>query len=304
MEGRVQDRADVGIVAFMIYPEIGGGSGALGDIYEYLASLDYFQLLEITHIEDEAVRAKCRQTVAAAGKSVAFGAHPAILMNKLDLGHGDAGERQKAVDAVKGAIDEAYGWGAAGLAFLSGLDPGASERSRAIGHTVDSVLQLCDHAADQGDMPLLLEAFDRAPYAKNCLLGPSEEVAEFALQVRKTHPSFGVLVDQAHMTLLEERTEDCLGVLREFLVHAHVGNCVISHPDHEAYGDNHPRFGIPEGENGLDELAEFLAGLASIGYFAGDKKGLSFELKPCSGETAEEIISESTSLLDAAWTQA
>ena len=304
MEGRVQDRAEVGIVAFMIYPEIGGGSGPLGDIYEYLASLNYFQLLEITHIEDDAVRAQCKATVAAAGQAVAFGAHPAILMNKLDLGHGDAGERQKAVDVVKGAIDEAYGWGAAGLAFLSGPDPGASERSRAVAHTVDSVLQLCDHAADQGNLPLLLEAFDRAPYAKNCLLGPSEEVAEFALEVRKTHPSFGVLVDQAHMTLLEESTEYCLGVLREFIAHAHVGNCVMSQPGHEAYGDNHPRFGIPEGENGLDELAEFLAGLAKIGYFAGDKKALSFELKPCSGERAEEIIAESTALLDAAWAQA
>ena len=304
MEGRVQDRADVGIVAFMIYPEIGGGSGPLGDIYAYLASLDYFQLLEITRIEDEAVRSSCKQTLAEAGKSVAFGAHPAILMNKLDLGHADAAERQKAVEVIKGTIDEAYGWGAAGLAFLSGPDPGASERSRALGHTVDSVVQLCDHAAAQGDMPLILEAFDRAPYAKNCLLGPSEEVADFAQQVRRTHPSFGVLVDQAHMTLLEESTEDCLGVLREFLVHAHVGNCVMSHPEHEAYGDNHPRFGIPEGENGLDELAEFLAGLASIGYFSGDRKPLSFELKPCSGEAAKEIIAESTELLDAAWTQA
>ena len=304
MEGRVQDRATVGIVAFMIYPEIGGGSGPLGDIYDYLASLDYFQLLEITRIEDEAVRSSCRQTLAEAGKSVAFGAHPAILMNKLDLGHADAQERQKSVGAIKGAIDEAYEWDAAGLAFLSGPDPGTGERAHAIGRHVDSVLELCDYAAAKGEMPLMLEAFDRAPYAKNCLLGPSEEVAEFAQQVRKTHPSFGVLVDQAHMTLLEERVEDCLGILREFLVHAHVGNCVMRDTRHEAYGDNHPRFGIPEGEVGLDELTEFLAGLSSIGYFGGDKKPLSFELKPCTGESAEEIIAESTGILDDAWARA
>jgi hypothetical protein len=73
---------------------------------------------------------------------------------------------------------------------------------------------------------------------------------------------------------------------------------------HEAYGDNHPRFGIPEGEVGLDELTEFLAGLSSIGYFGGDKKPLSFELKPCTGESAEEIIAESTGILDDAWARA
>ncbi len=304
MEGRVQDRADVGIVAFMIYPEIGGGTGPLGDIYRYLTSLEYFQIIEITHIADDIVRSECQRTIVDADKNVAFGTHPAILMNRLDLGSEDEAKRQNAIEVVKGAIHEAYAWDATGFAFLSGPDPGTDARSKAIGRTVDSVLELCDHAASQGEMPLLLEAFDRAPYAKNCLLGPSEEVAEFAQRICKTHPSFGLLVDQAHMTLLEEKTEHCLGVLKEFLVHAHVGNCVMKHPEHEAYGDNHPRFGIPEGENGLEELVEFLAGLNGIGYFEGPKKPLSFELKPCSGESAEEIIIESAGLLDTAWSQA
>lgn len=72
-------------------------------------------------------------------------------------------------------------------------------------------------------------------------------------------------------------------------------------PEHEAYGDNHPRFGIPEGENGLQELTVFLRGLHDIGYFDAAKRPLSFELKPCTGENAADIIAESQSILQQAW---
>ena len=134
-------------------------------------------------------------------------------------------------------------------------------------------------------------------------MGPCDEVAQLAETVRQSHPSFGVLVDLSHIPLLHESPEKSLGTLKDYLVHAHIGNCVLRNPDHEAYGDNHPRFGIPDGENGLPELVEFLKVLNRIGYFDGQKRPLSFELKPGTGESTAEIVKESQALLDQAWSQ-
>ena len=301
MEGRIHESADIGIVTFMAFPAIGAGTGPVAESLAAMAAHDYFQLLEITHIEDPQVRLQCQDMAAQNNKSVAFGAHPNILNNKLDLHHPDAATRQAAVEALKVNIDEAYQWNASGLALLSGPDPGEAERGAARARFAESLKELCAYSAAKGEMPILLEPFDRSDFAKNCLVGPSEEVAELARKVRADHPSFGILVDQAHMTILNETPDHCLGVLREFLVHAHVGNCVVRHPQHEAYGDNHPRFGIPEGENGLEELVGFLQALARVGYFDEGKKPLSFEVKPCSGETSQEVIEDSIRHLDQAW---
>lgn len=304
MDGRIQERADIGIVTFMAFPAIGAGTGPVEESLAAMAAHDYFQLLEITHIEDPRVRLRCQEMIAQNRKSVAFGAHPNILNNKLNLHHPDAATRKMGVDALKMNIDEAYQWNARGLALLSGPDPGEADRRAARVRFAESLKELCAYSASKGEIPILLEPFDRSDFAKNCLVGPSDEVAELARTVRADHPSFGILVDQAHMTILNETPDHCLSVLEEFLVHAHVGNCVVRHPQHEAYGDNHPRFGIPEGENGLEELVEFLQALARVGFFDHGRKPLSFEVKPCGGETSLEVIEDSIRYLDQAWTLA
>ena len=303
MKGKVQNQAKVGIVTFMAYPII-KGAGPVEESLAALAADDYFQLLEVTHVEDDAVRARCRNLLKQKGKSVGFGAQPTLLINKLNLNHPDAPERQKAVDAVKKNIDEACTWPTAGLAVLSGADPGPDQRQKGKDLLVDSLKQLCDYAAKKGNMPILLEAFDQVKFGKNCLIGPSEDAADVAQKVRKSFPSFGIMADLSHLPLLHETPRHCLGILKDVLTHTHIGNCVMRDAQHEAYGDNHPRFGIPAGENGLKELVEFLKALAEIGYFNGSLKPLSFEIKPCKGETPEEIIKESQQLLDQAWAQA
>ena len=295
-------QANIGIVSFMAYPEISMGTGPVQASLSALSSDDYFSLIELTHIADPAVREQCQMMIAQANKIVAYGSHPTLLGNQLNLNHPDISERQKAINAIKKDIDEAYSWNAIGIVVLSGSDPGPDKREEGTRLLADSLNQLCDYSALNGEMPIVLEIFDRADFGKNCLMGPCEEVAQLAETVRQNHPSFGVLVDLSHIPLLNESAQRSLGTLKDYLVHAHIGNCVMKNPDHEVYGDNHPKFGIPDGENGLEELVAFLKVLKDIGYFKGSKKPLSFEIKPCRGETAESIIAESQEFLDKAWT--
>ena len=76
-------------------------------------------------------------------------------------------------------------------------------------------------------------------------------------------------------------------------MHAHVGNCVKA-AELAGYGDRHPRFGFPGGENGVPELVDFLQALFAVGYLKktpdGSKPWVGIEVKPMPGETSEAVL--------------
>ena len=66
-------------------------------------------------------------------------------------------------------------------------------------------------------------------------------------------------------------------------------------PGRPSYGDMHPRFGFPGGENDVAQLSEFLRALFAVGYLRdnpgiGERPWVGFEVKPQPGETSAEII--------------
>jgi hypothetical protein len=61
-------------------------------------------------------------------------------------------------------------------------------------------------------------------------------------------------------------------------------------------------FGIPEGENGADQLAAFLKVLLEIQYIGESKRNIvSFEVKPFGAQTSAQVIENAKETLDAAW---
>ena len=294
--------ARVGIIHFMLWPEVMSGDGPIAPTIERIAADTCFDAIEVTRINDEETRHQMRELLATARMTVGFGAQPILLGGKLDLNAPDDAGRTRAVEAVQDAIDQAYSLDADGCAVLSGPDPGPGGRAKATDRLVDSLKWLCDYSAQKGDIPIVLETFDRVEFGKNCLIGPSVEAAEVARRVRGDFPSFGLMVDLSHLPLLGETPREAIGAVREFLVHAHMGNCVIHDAGHEAYGDNHPRFGLPAGENDVPELADYLRELLDAGFL--DKRRrpvLSFEVKPLAGESVEALIAGSKRALAEAW---
>jgi len=227
-----------------------------------------------------------------------------LLSQKLSLNDTEKERREEAVVQIKAAIDQAYELDAVGFAFLSGKDPGRETRREAIERLFDSTCEICDHAERLGDMPVLLETFDRVEFGKNSVLGPTVEAANFVEQVRLLYPNFGMMVNLSHMPLLNESPMKMLTAAKDTLMHVHIGNCVMRDQTHPAYGDEHPRFGIEGGEVGVVELAEFLEALLKIGYLDGETpRPLSFEVKPVAafGEKSEEVIAASKRALNRAW---
>jgi sugar phosphate isomerase/epimerase len=287
---------------FQAFPETGGGEGPILESLSRLADDDFFGVLEITRINDPAMRRQAAALIEQSGLRAAFAAQPIILGGKLNLNSLEAGERARALAALKPYVAQAAEIGADPFVVLSGPDAPAADRPAATQALADSLCELSDHARGQG-VTVLLETFDRA-VDKKALIGPSGEAAALAAQVKRDFPAFGLLYDQAHGLLLDETPLDGLTLLKEHLAHVHVGNCVMT-PGATGYGDLHPRFGYPGGANGPAELAHFLEALFATGYLkkepgAGARPWVGFEVKPQPGETSAAVLAN----IKRAWREA
>jgi sugar phosphate isomerase/epimerase len=302
MPSHWDDYLTMSIVHFMAFPSTIGGEGPIVDTVKKIAQDQFFKGIEIGWIKDPAVRAEVKAVLDQSGTKVGFGGQSALLLQGLNLNSLQVEERQKAINQMKACIDEGEEMGAARVAFLSGKDPGDEARPQAFEALVDSVKQLCAYGKEKG-VALTCETFDR-DIDKAALIGPSDYALGFAQAVREDFPDFGLMYDLSHMPLLYEQPKPALSTLKQVLVHAHVGNCVLD-KENSAYGDQHPRFGWPGGINDVAELTEFLQALFDIGYLAEgkqDKPWVGFEVKPQSAEEdSVELIEQTKAVWQEAW---
>ncbi len=291
------------IVHFMAYPSTIGGDGPIIETLSQLAQDPFFGGVEIGWIKDPKVRADAKAIIENSHLKVGFGGQPTLLMQALNLNSLDEAERQKAVEQMKANVDEAVEIGAQRVGFLSGKDPGDADRPAALNALIKSMKEICTYGDEKG-IGLTMETFDR-DVDKACLIGPSDYAAEFAKVVREDHPSFGLMYDLSHMPLLREEALPALTLLKDVLVHIHVGNCVTD-PGTPGYGDLHPRFGWPGGANDVPELTEFIKALFEIGYLGEgeERPWVGFEVKPQSAaETSEQIIAGTKRTWQEAWSR-
>jgi len=295
----------LGIIHFMAFPQVMRGEGPVVETLRTLVDDADFRLLEVTHIENAGARHEAAAMLRDSGKRYTFGAQPCLLSRQLSLNDPNEPRRLVAVEAMRRLIDEATEIGAESIAFLSGPDPGPEDRAEGYRLLADSTLRILAYArAKNPELKLLLETFDRVPFGKNALVGPTREASVFVTALRRQYPDFCLLLDLSHMPLLGETAETMLTAAKETRGHIHIGNCVMRDPNHPAYGDEHPPFGIEGGEIGAAELAEFLRVLDEIDYLNEEFPGaVSFEVKPLPGQEPADAIANAKATLDAAWAQ-
>nr|WP_228069600.1 TIM barrel protein [Actinomyces bowdenii] len=287
----------------MAYPFALSGEGRIAESVAEIVEDEFFDEIEITRVNDQAERDAVKGLLASSGMTVGFGAQPYILKGKLDLNSTNEEERSKAVDTLKSAIDQAYEVGAGKLGFLSGPRPPAQDRERALELLADSIIELGRYAKSKGDLVLSLETFDDST-DKKALIGTNRLACELAYEVRKAIPDFGLMVDLSHLPMQGETIRQALSATEEFINHAHIGNCVIRDTQDPAYGDLHPHFGHPKGENNVPQVRDFLRGLLDIGYLredAPERNVVAFEVQPLGDQRAAVIIAEAKRVLREAW---
>ena len=292
----------IGVIQYMVYPQVAGGRGPILESLREFCADDYFQEIEVTEMKNTSVRAEARGYLQGKGRGVSFCAQPVLLRNKLNLSEADTEERTKDLDEVKRIMDQAVEWKASCFQVCSGPDPRPEERDDAKVRLVGSLKEICEASRTRNGPAVLLEPMDRQPFGKRRLIGPTAEAVEVARVVAPYYPRFGLTLDLSHLPLLSEPAVEAVTKAADYLKHVHIGNCVIRDPKHPAYGDEHPPIGIREGEIGTEQLAAFLKGLLEVGYLReGGRNTVSFSVKPLKRQSVGDLLASCKKTLAAAW---
>jgi len=307
MQDPIEAYCHVGIIHPMAFPETMSGEGPILETLEQIACDSFFSAVEVSWMKDVRVRAEAAQMLATAGLDVIYAGQPPLLQRKLSLCSLEVAARRQAVDFCREMIDQAYELGASILAVYSGPDPGGADRPRATEALIDSLKQLSADAQQKATdrmISISLENFDRT-VDKEALIGPTKEAAQVAEAIYPEYSNSGLTIDLSHQPLLRESAHEMVLAAVDHLIHVHIGNCVVSDRGHAAYGDKHPRFGVPGGVNRVEEVKRFLEALIYAGYFRRNTPTampvVSFEVRPMEGESSPLVIANAKRTLLQAW---
>lgn len=300
MNDSILNYAKFGIVHSMAFPR------AIENEHSYIDSIKeilydpFFSVIELGQNPFDSLKYVTKNMVETAKCTLTYSAHSRLFKNNLNANSLDSNIREATVKELKKAIDEAYELNAVNFQFLSGHWQ-EQTKDQALEALCETTIEICNYAKEKGDMPVCLEIFDY-DIDKCSLIGKADLAAKYCKIVRKYCDNFGLMVDLSHIPMIRESIEDHLYPIKDYIIHAHMGNTSIKDKDDIAYGDNHPRFGYQNGENDVEQLRKYLKILLDIGYLNKQRKNiLSFEVKPLEGEDPKLIIANSKRTLFEAW---
>ena len=300
MEKSMRRYMRVGTILHVSYKQLGSGEGPILECLKKIVTDPYFEVVDVAHMKDAEVRKAAAAMIARGHMTSSYGGQGRMLGAGLNINDLNEEGRQKALASLKEGIDEAYEMGVEDFAFLAGRyeEETKEESFQAL---LKSTRELCEYAKSKGDMPVLCEVFDY-DIAKKSLIGPVDMVKRYAETICAEYDNFGLMVDLSHIPMLHETIEESLLPVQQYIRHAHMGNTVIKSPECPAYGDEHPRFGFPNSENDVEELAAYLRLLLKIGFLNEKKRPIvSFEIKPFGEEDPEVCLANAKRTLDLAW---
>jgi len=278
----------ISIVSFMAFPGMMQEKGDIaGDLLKILGDT-FFDAVEVPSISSADWE---RVKGYVAERTFARGLQPDILTNKLDLNSLDGTKRREAISRIKNEIDLASSRGIRMIGICSGPDPGVERRREAAESLFQSLMEICEHAAEK-QVRVALETFDR-DYDKRLLIGPLSEAIEAVGKVRKRFDNIGLMWDLSHAPMLKETPED-LKRVAGLLAHIHVG---CSKKTDGSFLDTHPGFYTKGAVNSESDVARLLQVLLEIGYDG----MVGFEVKPEPQQTSEEIVSTAKGVLMSAY---
>jgi sugar phosphate isomerase/epimerase len=301
------NKMDFGVVHPLVWFECRAGEGPILETVTQIVDDPTFGAIEIAPPKDPAVRRQLCDLLASAQIQVVYLPILPIIVENLALASADSDARAHAMNRLKTLMDEAIEFDSP-LAMITGQkDVPEAERSAAVARLAEDIQQLCDYAAAQSNKRLLhitFENFDR-DIEKKRIIGPTHEAVALAEAVNR--PNFGLTIDLSHLPLLGESSADALRTAAPHLIHAHIGNCVIDHPDSNLYGDFHPRFGHPLGRNDLSDVVDYLRHLDAVDYWTrarehlGSTPILSMELRAFPDESPTAVLANGKRTFIRAW---
>jgi sugar phosphate isomerase/epimerase len=268
----------LGINHHLLYPQSFDSADIHSATLPVLLAMEEFEVVDMFLLYKGEAAEQVVEQVLASGKEVIYNC-PLMLGDDLNPHSFDATVRGRTLEKLQHQLDRAKQLRAKKVVIASGIDPAPSSRKEQSELFVDYIVQACEYAGPE--LELLLEPFDRG-IGKHLLIGPSIEARAIARQVHaRGAMNFGILLDMGHVPIMNETFEHSAGILGPYIKHVHLGSCVMRDPTNPLYGDMHPPWGYPGGENDVEELTRFLRALRASGYLApGKRPTVTFEMRP------------------------
>uniref|UniRef100_A0A7C4FD07 Xylose isomerase-like TIM barrel domain-containing protein n=1 Tax=Ignisphaera aggregans TaxID=334771 RepID=A0A7C4FD07_9CREN len=277
---------DIGIVSFMVFPELMRSSEGAFDKVRTLLVDPYFDLIEVMVIDDGEWR-KISELNSVYGKKFALGLQPVVLTRGVNPSAVNEDERKRSVDALIREARVAGERGYRAVGICSGPNIEGPEREKAKEALVKSLVELAVEASKYG-MNVYLETFD-VVWDRKRLAGSFEETAKVVEKARDQAKNVYIMWDLSHAPLLNESPE-VLKTYPELVGHIHIG-CAKRVGDRLL--DTHPGFYRPGALNTEDDVAKLLTVLSDVGY----RGAISFEVRPEEGQHPLEVVNSAKSVL-------
>ena len=288
----INNYCKLGVSVALLFPE------AFQDSYRHLAafgqaaSLPGFEALEAYLPDETDIRRAEIAILRDTGKQLNYNLPGALQMEgEFNPNSLDPVCRKNAIALAIRHVDYAAEAGCEIVAVTSGPD-NPTRRDDAIACFEEFLLTVADHAQQYG-MTLVLEPVERERF-KKLLLGPTRETVACALSAqRKGRSNVKMLLDMAHIPLMEENLMEAVEIsLSAGIGHVHLGNSIVRNPDNKYYGHFHPPIGTHDGEYDLGDLSKLFSGLMECGYLPrtpreGRKNSISVEMMPYPGVSAK-----------------
>ncbi len=274
----------IGIVTFMIFPELLKSDVGAGDKIRTLLDDPFFEVFEVAPMRDEEWS---KIAHAVKEKEFALALQPEVLVRGKNPSSLSEEERKSVVKSFIDEIRRAGERGMKAVALCTGPNVTGPEREKAIEALIKTLRELAEEASKYG-MNVYLETFDQV-WDKKRLLGPLPEAVKVIERVRETHRNVYIMWDLSHAPLLNEDPE-VLKSYPDYIGHIHIG--CAKKVDDKLY-DWHPGFYRPGALNTEKEVAKLLEVLHDIKY----RGAVSFEIKPEQGQEPLEVLHAAKSVL-------
>ncbi len=274
----------VGVVVFMLYPELLKTDEGAGDRILEIVHDPFLDLFEVAPMRDEEWR-KVAQFVGY--KAFALALQPEILVRGANPNALNEDERKKVSERFAELTKQAGERGMVAVALCSGPNVSDADKPRAVEALVKTLSELAE-VAQQYRMSVYLETFDYDKDKKR-LVGPIDLAAKIVERVRQSYPNVYIMWDLSHSPLLNE-DPDVLRSYPDLIGHIHIG--CAKEVDGKLL-DWHPGFYRKGALNTEREVAKLLAVLNDIGY----RGAISFEVKPEADQTPLEVLATAKAVL-------
>jgi sugar phosphate isomerase/epimerase len=293
----------LGIGHFKAYPEAAMGEGRIiVDTLRKIVEDDFWTAVEVGWMKDPKIRHEAMKLLETSHLEVCYANQPRMFSLKLNINDPDPKERQKAMNAMKNGVNEAFQLGASCMRVFSGKHPGEAKKEEAKKILIDSLKEICRYTNEQGKMGIYMKIFDK-DIDKCFLIGDFKDAADVAAEVNKEFPNFGVLSDLSHFALLRTTPAEALPHVKRFPIHFHIGSCAFRDRRHPGYGDLQPRFGMPGGEVDTPQVRDYFRLLLDMKLLNHENRPvLSAEVRPLlAEETSEAVIANTKRVIKEAW---